>query len=168
MLGDSLVQPRGLEELRPWYPILQRSQRGPSTFALHWQDPVLSSHRPLFTVPSALQIQPGAKYVNTVYPQTFSVTSAVRNLVHRDVRRDFTYVCRHQGDPFDCGGWAGILEHTGHTLALWCGAYNFHTHLHSSVHWPRTPPSQTDSAVRGCYTHNLRTRQKGGIIYPDN
>lgn len=72
-----------------------------------------------------------------------------------------TYVCRHQDGPFGCGGLAGSPGHTGHILALLCGAYSPHTHLHSSTHWPRTLPDQNDSAGRGCYTDSLRRGRKG-------
>lgn len=64
-------------------------------------------------------------------------------------------VCRHQDGPFGCGGLAGTLGHTGHTLVLWCGAYSSHTHLQLSVHWPRTLSGRNDSAGRGYYTHSV-------------
>lgn len=63
---DSLLQPIGSDELRLWKPFLQRSQWGPSTLALHGQEPALSSHWPPFTVPSALQAQPGANRTQIV------------------------------------------------------------------------------------------------------
>lgn len=77
------------------------------------------------------------------------------------IRQGTAYVCRHQDGPFGCGGWAGSPGNTGHTLALLCGAYSPHTHLHSSTHWPRTLPDQNDSARRGCYTDSLRRGRKG-------
>lgn len=66
-----------------------------------------------------------------------------------------TYVCRHRDGPFCCGGLVDSPGHTCHTLGLWCGADNPHTHLHSFGRWPGTAPGQNDSAGHGCYIHTL-------------
>lgn len=68
------------------------------------------------------------------------------------------YVCRRQGGPFGCGGWAGSLGHNGHTWALLCGACSPHTLLHSSAHWLRTWPDRNDNAGRGRCTRSLRKK----------
>lgn len=66
------------------------------------------------------------------------------------------YVCRRQGGPFGCGGWAGSPGHNGHTWGPSCGACSPHTLLHSSAHWLRTWPDQNDNGGRGRCSRSLR------------
>lgn len=121
-------------------------------------------HCPLSTADTAWQNMANIKFV---FELVYTVACEGPGLKCFLINQWTTYVCRHQDGPFGCGGLAGSPGHTGHILALLCGAYSPHTHLHSSTHWLRTLPDQNDSAGRGCYTDSLRRGWKrlGQDIY---